>query len=89
VNKFLFSLIHISLTFILKLIVFDSQFCIKTSFLFLSNISAFDISKLIINLSSFQVLLNTTGDKNIVSFEPKNLGRLSFIINCFVVTIVS
>jgi hypothetical protein len=36
----------------------------------------------------FQVLLNTTGDNIIESFDPKNLGVFSFIMTFLVVTIV-
>jgi hypothetical protein len=38
---------------------------------------------------SFQVLLNTTGDKVISSQTQKKFGKLSFTISSFVVVIVS
>jgi len=88
VNKFLSSLIQISFIFTVKLTVFDSQFFIKTDFLESQCISALLIFKITSKFLSFHVLLNITGDKTISSFEPKNHGKLSFIINFFAVITV-
>jgi hypothetical protein len=86
-----FIYLNCSLLFIIisKLIDLDSHDFTNNFLVFHHLTSTFVASKLSSKSASFQVLLNITGDRVILSPTQKKLGKLSFIITFFVVVKVS